>query len=116
MKEITHLCQAVHQNAVDHGFWDSPRDPAALIALMHSELSEALEAMRAKDGTPVGNHGLTSIPSDHIPEFSGVAEELADCVIRIMDFCGAYKIDLGAAILAKHEYNTGREYKHGKKF
>ena len=74
-------------------FWVS-----AAIALMHSELSEALEAMR--------------IHADR----EAVAEELADCCIRIFDYCGARDIDLENALLKKIEFNKTRPYRHGKKF
>lgn len=96
---------AVHQNAVDHGWWEEERGNEPLL-LMHCEISEAVEALR--EGNP---------ESVKIPGHSNVAEELADTVIRIMDYCGKHEINLGAAIIAKHEYNRGREYKHGgKKF
>jgi NTP pyrophosphatase (non-canonical NTP hydrolase) len=65
---------------------------------MHSELSEALEAMR-------NHHGKDCI-----------AEELADCCIRIFDYCGARKIDLAKSLLKKIAYNKTRPYRHGKKF
>jgi len=65
---------------------------------MHSELSEALEAMR--------NYGSAE----------NIAEELADCCIRIFDYCGAKGIDLEDALLKKIEYNKKRPYRHGKKF
>lgn len=83
------------------GFWKS-ENVGEKIALMHSELSEALEADR-KD-----------LPSDHLPDFAGVEEELADTIIRILDFAGHFKLRLGEALIAKLVYNTTRPYKHGK--
>lgn len=73
---------------------------------MHSELSEALEALR---------HG--NKPDDHIPEFSGVEAELADVVIRILDYAEARGLRLAEAIEAKILYNSTRPRRHGgKKF
>jgi NTP pyrophosphatase (non-canonical NTP hydrolase) len=76
------------------------------IALIGSELSEALEAVR-KD-----------IKQDsHIPEFTGVEAELADAVIRIMNLAADTGARLAEAIVAKAAYNASRPYKHGgKKF
>ena len=45
-----------------------------------------------------------------------VAEELADCCIRIFDYCGARDIDLERALLKKMEYNKTRPWRHNKKF
>ena len=87
-----------------NGWWDSARNHYELIALMHSELSEAVEAMR---------HG--NQPSDHIPEFSGLEEELADTIIRIMDMSASLNLKLGEAIIAKLAYNKGRGNRHGGK-
>lgn len=85
------------------GFWDS-ENVGEKLALMHSELSEALEADR-KD-----------LPSDKIPGFTGVEEELADTVIRILDFAGHFQLRLAEALHAKLIYNLGREYRHGKDY
>jgi len=74
------------------------------IALMHSELSEALEALR--HGNP---------PSDHIQDYSGLEEEFADVIIRILHVSHKLNLRLGQAIYAKIKFNEGREFKHGNK-
>ncbi len=93
-----------HETAKDKGFWDEDRSTLEAIALIHSELSEAVEAER--DGNP---------PSEKIPDFSAIEEELADVCIRIFDLVGQKKLDLGGAIWAKMEHNLMRPYKHSRK-
>lgn len=94
---------SAHIYAWNHhqGFWTSD-NTGEKIALMHSELSEALEADRKKAA------------SDKIPGFTGVEEELADCIVRILDFAGKHNLRLGEAFFAKLKMNLSRPYKHGK--
>lgn len=96
--------EEINQNAIKKGWWEGERNDGEMIALMHSELSECLEALR--HGNP---------PDSHIPEFKGSEAELADVIIRIMDYGVAKGLRIAEAIIAKSEYNKGREYKHGGK-
>ena len=95
----------MHQVAVSKGFHDKPVEDGTRLALIHSEVSEVLEALRK--GNP---------PDDKVPEFTGEEAELADVVIRVMDYAGAKGLRIAEAIVAKSQYNKTREKMHGKKF
>jgi len=100
------LARDIHRNAVEHGFWPPEgRNNGEAIALMHSELSEALEALR--DGNP---------KSVKAPGYSQLEEELADVIVRVLDFAGGLELDVAGALLAKMQYNAGRPPKHGRQF
>lgn len=101
---VNAVAWAVHETAKLKGWWDTERNVGEMIALMHSELSEALEGYR--DGNP---------ESKKIPGFTSAEEEFADCIIRIFDTCAASNFNIGAAIEAKIAFNTNRPYKHGGK-
>ena len=103
-KLLAEIQDEIYAIAVSKGWWSTTRNKGELIALMHSELSEALEGLRHNNP-----------PSDKIPTFSAVEEELADTIIRILDMAAAYGLRIGPAILAKMEFNQTREYKHGGK-
>jgi NTP pyrophosphatase (non-canonical NTP hydrolase) len=96
--DIDTYINVCHGIAKQRGWWDEDRNDGEMIALMHSELSEALEALREDRSCKT------------------VAEELADCLIRIFDFCGGRDIDLEGALQRKIESNKTRPYRHGKKF
>ena len=116
---INELAKAVHENAVAHGWWDDEREAPEIIALIHSEWSEALEEARADmplayitlkhnelspvmteiiprgdDGTYTSEIGLSDGKriTDGKPE--GVAVELIDGCIRILDYMGMLDVNL----------------------
>ena len=98
------IAEYAHDTAISKGWWDEDRNNGELLCLVHSEVSEAMEALR--HGNP---------PDDKIPEFSGAEAELADVVIRIMDLSAARGWRVGDAIVAKMAFNGTREHKHGGK-
>ena len=102
-KTINELVEIAHNNSVNHGFWEKERNFGEVIALMHTELSEAFEEYRHETYYENGTKPC------------GIPSELADVVIRIFDFCGGNDIDLEKIILEKMEYNETRPYKHGDK-
>lgn len=98
------LQQEVKRINAAHGWYDTDIHDAVRIALIHSELSEALEGLR---------HGNPA--SDHIPDFNAAEEELADVVIRIMDMAEARGWRVAEAVIAKMKFNETRPYRHGGK-
>ena len=96
--------ERVHQTAIEKGWWDELREPGTILALIHCEVSECMEAIR--EGNP---------PSKKVPEFSQAEEELADVIIRIMDYAAYNQWDVAGALVAKAAYNKGRAYRHGGK-
>ena len=101
---------AIHQYAKEKGWWDAPRPFGDLCSLFHSEISEAFEEYR-------NHHGLAEVymNPDKPGKAEGIPVELADCMIRIFDFCEHEGIDLQAVLEQKHAYNLTRAFRHGGK-
>jgi len=100
-------------------WWRSPRtgrrikrNDGQLMMLMVSEIAEAMEGVRK------------SLPDDKLPHRPMVEVEMADAIIRILDYCAARKLDIGGALVEKAAFNAvrpdhkhkNRLGKHGKKF
>lgn len=107
MIDIEKIANEIHRTAVEKGWWDKPREDLSCIALMHSELSEAVESLRNGDDAIWDNDGK--------PE--GWLVELVDCLIRIMDFVGSKFLisEFEVALNDKVAYNKTRPYRHGGK-
>lgn len=116
-RSLTELARLAHNNSRAKGFWSlidelksHPRFAEIEVfwkisraGLIHSEVSESVEGVR-KD-----------LPDDHLTGRSMEVAELADTVIRILDYAGAYKLPLAEVILEKMAYNTQRPFMHGNK-
>lgn len=113
-KSVEEWTKTCHKAATDKGWHDpaKPRQFGTMIALMHSELTEALEEGR-------NGHAYAEVyfkddgKGRQKPE--GVPIELADLLYRVFDFAGLHGIDLQRALEIKHAYNIGREMRHGGK-
>ena len=99
LNELALLCRAEADK-----WYHEPLTGAPLVlnhgerfALMHSEISEAMEAHRK------------GLMSDHLPKRTGVEEELADALIRIFDYCGDNNLNIGEVFVEKMQYNRQRQ-------
>lgn len=121
--EINELIEESHKIAKEKGWYDTERSFGELIALIHSELSEALEEYR-KHGDKKGHMTaiyysgkgyISELPTEICKKPEGIPIELADVLIRIFDICGKHDIDLEKAIEIKMEFNKTRPHRHGGK-
>lgn len=94
-----------YETSKSKGWYEPPeRSFGDIAALLHSEISEAVEAHR---------HGNPQ--STYIPEFSQIEEELADLIIRVFDYAGHNNVRLAQAVAAKMNFNLSRPHRHGGK-
>lgn len=122
---LNNLAKDIHLDNVLKGFYDNRREIGTALMLVVSELSEALEADRKR----TYNNSDTLLP-DRIPSINNkrfkdwfeknikdtVNDEIADAIIRLLDFCAWQNIDIDRHIKLKLAYNKMREHKHGKNY
>lgn len=122
-KYLNRLAADIHKNAVEHGWWEQERSFGEIVALCHSELSEALEEYRNEKPLAYGCCGYCehddTCDYEHKDKSGckpeGIAVEMIDCIIRILDWCGKMGVDVDGLLRIKHEYNRTRPYRHGGK-
>lgn len=115
---LNELAEKIHKIAIDHGWWDDERNFGESLALIHSEVSEVLEDWRRHK--PMNKIlWTTETYQVHDKEMKirnkpdGIPIEFADIIIRVLDLCAAYGIDIDTAIDEKMAYNRTREHRHG---
>lgn len=94
--EIREINRANGWNVTVLTDWDGPYKVPAILALIHSEVSEALEAFRIRDR-------------------ENFAEELADIIIRVLDCAPGFGIDIEQELQKKLDKNRQRGFRHGGK-
>ncbi len=126
------LRDEAYENARAHGFHDVKRTVGDALMLITTEVGEAYEAfregakpaeMRYECRHPKGDCGRDDSPrcfpddgsSDCSHKPVGVPSEIADIIIRALDFSGEHGIDIGRAVIEKMAYNQSRSFKHGNK-
>lgn len=126
MTHLNEYAERSHNTAVSKGFWEAQRNFGEMIALMHSELSEALDEHRSGRPAVWFQHAAdcqTNIFVDGdctcVPKPEGVAVELVDCIVRIVDVIdyildGRFTVE--DVMDMKMSYNDTRPYKHGKAY
>lgn len=77
MSNLIELQNKIHQQNVEMGWWDNPRTFSTFVCLFHSELSEAMEGDRK------------GLMDDHLPQYPMFQVEIADFVIRCLDWLGS---------------------------
>ena len=124
---LNELSNMAHEAAVEKGFYERKRDLPELAMLVITELSEAIEAERnGKKVDPIRQKWAceynidkeewdeTTFKSYEVDMRGTIEEEIADAIIRLLDLCGYYGINIDAWVETKMKYNSMRPKKHGK--
>lgn len=88
--DLIELQNKIHQQNKEMGWWDKPRSFATFACLFHSELSEAMEGDRK------------GLMDDHLPQYEMFKVEMADYVIRCLDWIGSRNIKLPVVSVEKN--------------
>ena len=100
------VAERIYEWSARRGFWpDGDRNDGEALALIHSEVSEALECLRW--GNP---------PDKNLGDFSGAEVQITDAVMRIMDLAHGRGWRVAEVIFEKLRFNESREYRNGKEF
>ena len=116
-KGLKAATEEIKANNHDKGWYDNPNGFLGDMALLHSEVSEAVDAWRVHgtaDAT-VGSPLLDDMFPNTLPKPEGVGSEFADIFIRLLDDCYLHDIDLVTEVLRKMAFNRSRPYRHGGK-
>lgn len=109
VSDLDILARNINEWAKAKGFWvfdvGSSHNlvKTTKVMLVVTELAELVEGLRENN-------------DDETFGFTNEEEEVADAIIRLLDYAGQYGLRIADAIEAKMEKNEGRPYRHGKEF
>lgn len=114
------LQDLMNEIAVTKGWHNPTKTFGEQVVMMHSELSEVIEAFREPNSNVAEVYTFEKtihqmMVANYTVKPEGVPIEFADLVIRMLDTCSHYNIDLIDAIILKALYNTTRPHRHGDK-
>ncbi len=116
LNELAAKCHAV---AIEKGWYARERTFTDLALLLHTEVSEAVEDWR--EGLAPNEERwdwdktLRNAIGNDVPKPCGIPSELADLIIRTLDMCAFFEINIDKAIEDKMRYNELRPIRHGGK-
>jgi len=123
---MNELAKLIHQNAKEKGFFDKEKNIGEMLCLIHSEVSEALEADRNDNYCSLDESKMNVLmgwvdDKDFEHNYKcfvkgSFEEEMADIIIRVLDLCAFKRIDIDRHVRAKMRYNSMRKKYHGKKY
>lgn len=114
MDSLNGWAMKIHKSAVEHGWWetedgkcdDGSRNFGETCMMCVTELAEAVNEYR--NGRPLAYEGENGKPE-------GVAVEMVDCIIRLLDWAGHEEVDVDTVLNAKYKFNLTRPHRHGGK-
>ena len=122
---LNEISKQVYEANKLKGFDVKKENLGQTLCLIHSEISEALEAIRKNRYAKLDFFEIDDKKFSDIVSFESnfktcikdsFEDEIADTFIRLMDLVGALEIDIDKHIELKRRFNSLREYKHGKAF
>jgi NTP pyrophosphatase (non-canonical NTP hydrolase) len=118
---LNKIAKNIYEGNMKRGFWDEERNVGETLMLVVTELAEALEAHRSGKLCTHGDKVAYFESDDLVQGFKSnikdtFEDEVADAVIRLLDMCGGFGIDIEFHVQTKLMYNASRPYKHGKNY
>lgn len=115
MSQISDWQERIRKINEEKGWYACEVSFATALANLHGEVSEAWEAWRQWGTADATSKAIDQGDGDRFPKPEGVGSEFADILIRLLDDCERWNVDLETEVERKLRYNATRSYRHGNK-